>query len=450
MKKLLFIILTGVSLTTFAQRALLDRVIAVVGDNIILQSEIENQYLQAMGQNEGKVDPDLRCQIFEGLVMEKMFLSQAIIDSVTVSAEEVDAELDRRIRYFISVFGNQSALEEYYGKSIVELKDDFRTDIQNQLLADKMKNTVFSGLKISPSEVAEYFKTIPRDSIPYFNSELELGEIVMYPKVNEVQKELARKKIEKIRQDIIAGSDFSLQAILYSMDPGSAAEGGSLGEINRGELVPAFEAAAFKLKIGELSEVVETPFGFHIMMVDEKRGDKIKPRHILIVPQLTGGDDVAVKKTMDSVAVELKAGRISWREAVAQFSEEEQSKSVGGLMTNQKTGTSYFEKADIDGTLIFTLDRMKVGEYSEVLPYSSMDNTGRPKQGYRIIWLKSETQPHKASLDQDYSRIQAAAKADKQQKALEKWIMLHKDMNYIRIDDSMKACSSVAKFVVAN
>jgi peptidyl-prolyl cis-trans isomerase SurA len=450
MKQVSIIFCVFLSVSAFAQKQMVDRVIAVVGDNIILQSEIENQYLQAVQQNEGKVDPDMRCQIFDNLVLEKMFLSQAIIDSVTVSPEEVDAELDRRIRYFIQVFGSRDKLEEYYGKSSIELKDDFRTDIQNQLLSDKMRGNVFSGLKISPAEVAQYFATIPDDSVPYFNSELELGEIVMFPKVSGEQKEIARKKLEKIRTDIINGSDFSLQAILYSEDPGSATEGGSLGEINRGELVPEFEAVAFKLKPGELSEITETPFGFHLIMVDEKRGDKLKLRHILVRPKSTNADNITVRNTMDSVLAEIKAGRLSWRDAVRQYSEEEQSKSIGGLITNPKSGGTYFEKADMDGTLIFTVDRMKVGEYSDVIPYSKMDQTGEMKQGYRIIWLKTETQPHKASLDLDYSRIQSAAKADKQQKALEKWIMLHRDMNYIRIDDSMKSCSSIAKFLVTN
>ena len=225
-----------------AQTTQIDKVLAVVGDNIILHSEVEAQYQQMAAQNQGTVDPSMRCTIFDNLLLERLFLAQAMLDSVTTTPEEVDAELDRRIKYFISVFGSKEKLEEYYGKSIIELKDDFKGDIEKQLLSDKMKGKAFSGLKVSPAEVKEFYDRIPKDSIPYFNSELELGQIVMLPKVSEQEKEFAHKKIEGIRAEIIQGADFSVKAIQYSEDPGSYLDGGDLGMIERGELVPEFEA----------------------------------------------------------------------------------------------------------------------------------------------------------------------------------------------------------------
>ena len=269
----------------------------------------------------------------------------------------------------------------------------------------------------------------------------------MFPKVSEQEKEFAKKKIEGIRKEIVEGADFSVKAIQYSEDPGSYLDGGSLNWVERGELVPEFEAIAYKLKEGELSDVVETPFGYHLIIVDEKRGDKLKVRHILIKPKITRADLNMVSDRMDSIVHQLRADSMNWKAAVSRFSDDEQSKNIGGLMTNQKTGNSFFEKADIDGTLIFTIDRMKVGDYSDVLPFSQVDKTGETKQGYRIIWLKSESKPHRASLDQDYSKIQSAAKAEKQQKALEDWVKLHKSKNYVRIDDSMKGCTQVAKWL---
>jgi peptidyl-prolyl cis-trans isomerase SurA len=430
-----------------SQFTTVDRVLAVVGDNIILQSEIDAQYLQMLAQENMTEAPDAKCRILESLMLEKLFISQAQIDSVVSNPDEVDAELDRRIKYFISIFGSREKLEEYYGKSVLQLKDDFRDDISKQLVADKMRSKAFSGLKVSPAEVKAFFEEIPKDSIPYFNSELELGELVMFPKLTEEEKDYAKKKIQKIRQDIIKGADFSLQAILYSEDPGSASEGGNLGVVERGELVPEFEAVAFRLKEGELSEVTETPFGFHLIIVDEKRGDKLKMRHILVKAKTTSKDLAIVKITMDSVLHQLQVDSMTWREAVKQFSEDEQSKSIGGMMVNPKTGTSFFEKADIDGTLIFTIDRMKIGEYSDVLPYPKQMNTGEIKQGYRIIWLKSETKPHRASLETDYSKIQAATKASKQQKALERWIELHVDKNFVKIDDSVKNCVGLQRWI---
>ena len=442
----LAVVMQAIGLT--AQITQMDKVLAVVGDNIILQSEVEAQYLQARTQNPDlPEDPSTKCVIFDNLLLEKLFLSQAQLDSVTTSPEEIESELDRRIKYFISVFGSKEKLEEYYGKSILELKDDFKDDIEKQLISDKMRGKAFSGLKVTPAEVKEFFDAIPADSVPYFNSELELGELVMFPKVSEYEKERAKQKLETIRKDIIQGADFSVKAIQYSEDPGSYLDGGNLGTVERGELVPEFEAVAYKIKEGEVSEVVETPFGFHLIIVDEKRGDKIKVRHILIKPKIARSDLSVIKDRMDSILHQLQVDSLSWREAVNQYSDNEQSKSIGGMMTNAKTGNTFFEKADIDGTLIFTIDRMKVGEYSEVLSHTMQDRTGEQKQGYRIIWLKSETQPHKASLEQDYSKIQAAAKAQKQQKALEQWLKLHKSKNYVRIDDSMKGCAQIEKWL---
>ncbi len=452
MKKIRVTLAIGLGMflqTVLAQNpVVVDKVLAVIGDNVVLLSDVEAQFQQLKQQDpEAKYGLSDRCQLFENILLDRLFLSQAQLDSVTTTPEEVEAELDRRIKYFISIFGSKDKLEEYYGKSVLELKDDFKDDIEKQLVTDKMKGKVFSGLKISPAEVKEYFERIPKDSIPYFNSELELGQIVMFPKVSQAEKKRALKKIQDLRTEILQGSDFSVKAIQYSEDPGSYLDGGNLGYINRGELVPEFEAVAYKLKEGELSEPVETPFGYHLIIVDEKRGDKLKARHILIKPKITSADLTIVRERMDSIAHQLKVDSLSWRDAVNQFSDDEQSKAIGGLMTNQKTGDSHFEKADIDGTLIFTIDRMKVGEFSDVLPHSAMDRTGETKNGFRIIWLKSETQPHKASLDLDYPKIQAAAKGEKQQKILEEWVKLHRSKNYVRIDETMKPCPGMEKWV---
>lgn len=452
MKKLsiaLTMLFFAIGASVSAQSILIDRVLAVVGDNVVLQSEIEAQYHQMLSSGD-TLPPDAKCKIFEGLLLERLFVSQAQIDSIVASPEEVEVELDRRIKYFISIFGSAEKLEEYYGKSVLELKDDFREDIEKQLVADKVKAKIFTSLRVSPADVQTFFDKIPADSVPYFNSELELGEIVMYPQVSAAEKKRSRKKIEDIRKEIIEGADFSVKAIQYSEDPGSYLDGGSLGTISRGELVPEFEAVAYRLKEGELSDVVETPFGYHLIIVDEKRGDKLKVRHILIKPKTMPSDLAVIKVTMDSILHELRVDSLSWRDAVRQYSMEEQSKSIGGMLTNTKTGTTYFEKADIDGTLIFTIDRMKLGEYSDVIPVSSVERTGEPKQGYRIIWLKTETKPHKASLEQDYPKIQAAAKAEKQQQMLDNWVNLHLDRNFVRIEKDSYECESIKRWKKQN
>lgn len=448
-KALLFLILLVFSGEMRAQpKPIADRIVAQVGENIILLSDVEMAFLQEQAKaTERALPADAKCVILENLLLEKLFIAQGALDSVVVPEEEVTAELERRVKYFISVFGSREKLEEYYGKPIGELKDEFKDDIEHQLISDKVRSKVFAGLKVSPQEVKEYFSKIPKDSIPFFNAEVELGQIVMYPKVNDAQKKISREKLERIKKDIDNGADFSLQAILYSEDPGSSSEGGNLGIIERGELVPDFEAAAYRLSEGQISDVVETPFGFHIIKLDEKRGDKLKLRHILIRPKLTNADVIEVENRMDSIQHLLAVDSLEFRVAVDKFSEDEQSKGIGGMMMNPKTGGMTFEKSEIDGSLIFTIDQMKEGQYSDVLAMNSMERTGEKKTGYRIIYLKSQTTAHRASLEQDYAKIQNAAKAQKQRQLLEKWIDLHKGNAYIKIDgDMVKNCKALEKW----
>jgi peptidyl-prolyl cis-trans isomerase SurA len=430
------------ALSVSAQSAqVADKIIAIVGDNIILQSDVEVAFLQEQSRQTDKVlSPDVKCRIIENLLIEKLFIAQAILDSVVVPDQEIESELDRRVKYFISLFGSREKLESYYGKSILELKDEFRDDVNNQILSDKMRAKAFSGLKVSPEEVKQYFNKIPKDSIPFFNSEIELAQIVMFPKINEEQKRKSREKLMKIKKDIEDGADFSLQAILYSDDPGSSSDGGNLGYIERGELVPDFEAAAYKLNEGQISEIVETPFGFHVIKSDEKRGDRLKLRHILIKPKLMNSDVVLVQERMDSVLNLLRTKELSLREAVNKFSEDETSKSTGGLMTNPQTGSPYFEKADIEGSLIFTIDQMKVGDFSDVLTFNQVERSGENKTGFRIIYLKSETPAHRASLDKDFPKIQSAAKIEKQQIAMDEWIKLNKGNTFIKVEKEFENC----------
>jgi peptidyl-prolyl cis-trans isomerase SurA len=439
------LLLSAVAIAQPATRA--DKIVAIVGDNIILQSDIEVSFLQEQSRNaEVTLSPAFKCQILDNLLLEKLFVAQGVLDSVVVPEEEVRAELDRRVKYFISVFGSREKLEEYYGKTISELKDEFTEDVRTQLMSDKVRGKAFSGLKVSPQEVKKYFDQIPKDSVPFFNSEIEVAQVIMYPKISDEAKQAAKQKLEGIKKEIENGMDFSLQAILYSDDPGSASDGGNLGMIERGELVPDFEAAAYRLNEGEISQVVETPFGFHLIKLDEKRGDRIKARHILIRAKLTNNDVLMVKERMDSVHKLLVDKQISFREAVNSFSDDENSKSSGGMMTNPKNGTTSFEKADIEGGLIFTIDQLKVGEISEVLSITTPDRTGETKSGYRFIMLESETPAHRASLETDYAKIQAAAKNEKQSKELTKWIDLHKDNTFIKIDPEFNSCDNIKKW----
>lgn len=441
----IFLILIS-SLSIFSQKKLVDKVVGVVGDNIILLSDVEVQLQQAKSQGE-VVNDRLRCMIFDQLVLEKFFLAQAQLDSIYVSEDDVEAELDKRIRYFITnSFGSQEKLEEYYGKSTADLKDDFRKDIRNQMLAEKMQGKIYGGIKTTPSDVKAFFDAIPSDSLPYFNAEIEISQIVIKPKASQEAKDYALYKANKIRDEIVKGGDFSIKATLNSEDPGSKKEGGDLGFITRGEMVQEFEAAAFKLKEGEVSDVVETQFGYHIIQCLERKGERIHVRHILITAPITSIDEQYAVTTLDSVANLIKTNVITFEQAVKEYSEDDQSKSNNGAIINQSTGTSYFEMSEIDGSLLFSMTDLKKGQISQVSPYESPDG----KKAFRVIMIKSESEPHVASLKEDYSKIQTACKQAKQQEALVKWIQEKKSDAYIMIDDDFQSCDIATKWLPSN
>ena len=330
-------------------------------------------------------------------------------------------------------------MEEYYGKSIFDLKEEFRDDIYQQLLSDKMRNQIFADLEVSPAEVFEFFAQIQSDSLPYFSAEVEIGQIVVFAKPTILQKEKERAQAEKIKADIEMGSDFGFQALLYSDDPGSATKDGALGYVKRGQLVPEFEAVAFRLEVGEISEVVETEFGFHIIQLLDRKGDRIYVRHILITPEIENQNVIDAENLITEIKDKLENGELSYQEAVAQYSEDEQSKQNGGLLTNPETGTTFFEMGQLEGAVALSLDMINVGEFSEILPYQSYDG----QSGFRIIYLQSESPAHMASLDNDYSKIKAVAKQTKQNAEMEKWLIQKAETIYVRLDDKYQTCDLI-------
>jgi peptidyl-prolyl cis-trans isomerase SurA len=424
------------SLNGQAQQArTLDKIIAVVDEFPILLSDIEIQKAQI---KENTIDThNIDCKILQQLVIGKMFAAQAQIDSLPISDDEINGELERRMRYFISVFGGKDKLENHYGKTVEQLKTDFRDDVREQLLSERMKNKITQGISPTPSEVKTYFKTIPSDSLPYFNTEVQLAQIAFIPKAGKEQKLMAREKLESIRQDILSGkSEFTTQAVLYSDDPGSATNGGHLGIISRGELVPEFEAVAYRLEAGAISELVETKFGFHLIQTLEKMGEKIKVRHILVSPRVSMEDYEKAAILADTVLAKIKSGRLSFEKAVKDYSDDENTKNSGGMIQNQRSGTTYFEMSEIESSLSFVVDKLEVGNVSDVLPFVSQEG----KKGFRIVKLFSQSAPHKASLEKDYTKIKNAAMQTKQQAVVAKWVKDKKEDMYIRIDKSFQRC----------
>ena len=424
---------------TYAQE--IDGVAAILEDHIILKSMIEGQYEQAKAQ--GTFLPmNAKCLILDQLLLEKLFLAQAEKDSIYISEDEIDNELNRRMGVFVNMFGSQEKLEEYYGKSVNDLKDEFRIDVRQQMLSERMKGNIFKGLNVSPKEVQEYYKTIPKDSLPFFNSEVEIGQIVIFAKPNTTQKNEAKLKAEKIRKDILEGSDMSFQALLYSDDPGSSAKGGDLGWVKRGAFVPEFEAVAFRLKENEISELVETQFGFHVIQLIKKEGNRIKAKHVLISPKTDQSNIEEARAEILRIKKLLDEKELNFQKAVNLYSEDDQTKYSGGLITNPESGNNFFEMNKLEGAIAIALDGKTPGEFSNVLEYKSL----RGKEGFRIIYLKSETPAHRASIETDYSKIKAVTKQSKQKEALEEWIKEKSKSVYVRINQGFENCEALKKW----
>ena len=427
-------LLIGAGASVSAQ--VIDGVIAVVGGSPILQSEVDSRRKQA------KMDSVAfnQCVALEDMLYQKLLFAQALKDSVEVTSEQVEEELERRMRHWITQFGSVQSFETFIGKNVENFKEESREELREVLLVQKMQAKISEGVTVSPLEVKEFFDAIPKDSIPLVNAEIEVGHIVKKPAINSELKKYAKEKIETIRQDIIsAKKDFATSAIIHSVDPGSAPNGGLYKNVPRGTFVAEFDAVAFRAKEKDISEVFETDYGYHILMVESIRGEEIDVRHILITPQPSPEDLLKAKSFLDSIAVLVMKDSISLSEASSRFSDDEETKLNGGLIANPYTGSTKFEMdqlSQIDPNLVFTIDKLKTGETSA----PSITQTRDGKQAYHIIYVKSRTEPHRANLKEDYQRIQDQALAKKKQILVHNWIQKKLTSTYVRLTEEYKNC----------
>lgn len=420
---------------------LVDKVQVIVDDKIILHSDIENQINLMVKELDDDVQS--RCYLVEQLVLNRLLTTQAVRDSIPLSDEEVEGELDRKINYYISMLGTRELFEEYYNKPIDVIKEDFRDDIRDQMLAQRMRNKIVENLSVTPTEVRDYFNKIPKDSLPYYNTEYELSQIVIKVKVGQAQQQAALNTILDLRERALNGEDFSLLATLYSKDPGSAAEGGELGLVPRGTFVPEFEAAAFKLKPGEISDIVKTQFGYHIIKLNRRLGEQIDVSHILITTQAANKDIQAAKDKIDSIRTKIESGELTFFDAVKQFSEDEFSKGNGGRILNNETGGTVMEPQEMDPYMYKLIEKLEEGQVSEAEAYQMQDGG----YGFRLIKVDSKVAPHIANLSQDYSKIFEAAKAEKEQTVLEQWVSRRAKKSYIYISEDYLGCENLAGWI---
>lgn len=437
--KRLFLILSFIlfAVQSRAQEAqVIDRVVAVVGQNIILQSDIEAQYIQMRLQGGIKGSASsIRCEILEDLLFRKLMLNQAEMDSITVTDEQVKSEVDRLISYFVSQLGSQENLEKYYNKSMSEIKEEMFRMRKDQMLVEQVQQAMLSSVEVTPAEVRKCYYDLPHDSIPMVNSKYEIAHIVKKPAITLDQKLEVKDRLYKMRKRILDGERFSTLALLYSEDPGSAKKGGELGFHGRGEFAPEFEAAAFNLRDGEISEVIETEFGFHIIQMIERRGEFVNVRHILLTVKVSPESLQEAYDELDSIAQLIRNDSLTFDEAVRQFSDEKDRIS-GGILVNQASGGTLFDASELDQQVSYTINRMKVGELSEPVPMKTSDN----RDAYRLLYLKRKTAPHKANLKDDYTLIRDWAMQKKREDIINKWIANKSQKAYIRVIDEFKDC----------
>jgi len=423
-----------------AQRKVIDKVVAIIGSEYVQLSEVEEQF-SLVSQQRGGLPPEARCQILEQQLSQNLLLNQARLDSVEVADEEVEVQLNARIDRILGYMqGDVQQFEEYYGQTVNEVKDEFRQDLKNQLLTERMRGRIISDVNVTPSEVKDFFDQIPNDSLPYFNSEVEIGEIVMIPEVNKEQRNIAINKLEEIRQQIVDGADFAELAQKFSDDPGSGRIGGDLGWTSRGKFVPEFEAAAYSLEENELSEIVESQFGFHLIQLLERRGNRIHTRHVLIRPVITEADLELTRAKLDTVRQLIVSDSLTFSKAVKRYSDEDaQSFNNDGRMVNSITGNTFFEVGDLDPDIYFTIDTMAIKGISA--PFEFQSPSG--EASFRIVQLQSRTDPHVASLKQDYSKIRQAAIDSKKNEYISKWLEERVEATYISVDPMFNTCPNL-------
>jgi peptidyl-prolyl cis-trans isomerase SurA len=450
MKRLLFVFLGTFSIAIAShaqpQKIVADKISAIVGDKIILHSDIENAKTDIVRQG-GTVPANADCSILEQALVSKVLMLQAQKDSLPVTEEEIESELDNRIRYYISQFGSQSELERVAGKTIYQLKDDSRESVKERKLAEAMQKKIVDNINVTPTEVKAYFDRIPKDSLPFFESELEVGQIVIYPKASRDLEQFMIDELNHYKQQIEAKQmTFDQAAKMYSEDPGSKEKGG-LYEVDRNEKNwdPEFIRAAFRLKDGEISPIVKTQFGYHLIQMVQRNGDLATIRHILRIPPVT---DVEIKdgvSKLDSVRSKIIAGTMDFVTAAGKYTEDPNQKFTGPYIMSAD-GDTYNRIDELDKDIVAALGKLKLGEISQ--PISFTDERG--KKGVRLLYLKSRTEPHRMNLRDDYNKIKQAALEEKKYKALDKWLDTHIPNYYIMVDPDKAGCPQLQKWTNAS
>lgn len=415
---------------------IIDKIIVKVDDYIILKSDLELTYLSY--RSSGQSLPDgARCGILRQLMLEKVMLAQAEIDSVIADPIRVEGELERRMSYFADQYGGRDKMEEVLGKSAEDLKDELRDQVAEQLTVQQMRAEITNGVSVTPRQVRQFYEQIPKDSLPFFPATYEVAHIMRYPEISTAEKDKIRQQLIGIRQQILDGeASFAEMAEKYSEDVGSAANGGCYGFVERGQFVPEYEATAFRLKPNEISMPIESEFGFHIIKLIERRGNRFKSCHILIKPKPTEEDFKNTERFLDSLRTLVIEEKATFSQLAKDFSDDRQTRSNGGFLTNPQTGSATITADDLDYATFMTLDSLKTGGVSRSIRFRTPDE----RDAVRIVFYKDKTPPHTASYQKDYERLHQIALQQEKTKALSRWFEKTVRQLYIYLDDDYRSC----------
>ena len=443
MKKILTVfILACLSCVVYAQDNVIDEIVWVVGDDAILRSDVESQrlYLQNEGQ---RLDGDPYCVIPEQMAIQKLYLNQAKIDSVEVSENQVIQEADRWVNYAINQSGSREKLEEYFNKRISEIKEEKKEQLMEQQTVQQMQRQLIGEIKLTPSEVRKYYNQLSKDSLPNIPTTVEVQVITMEPKIPFEETDAIKARLRQYTEDINSGKyEFSTLARLYSEDPGSSVRGGELGFMSKMDLLPEFANVAFNLNDPKkISQIVQTEYGFHIIQLIEKRGDRINCRHILLKPKVSDKELNECLTRMDSLYTDLTAKKFTFEEAATFISADKDTRNNKGLMVNShfesnNHGTPKFEMSELPqeiGKMVYT---MQVGEISK--PFTMIND--KQKDVVAIVKLKSRVEQHKANISDDYQALKAIVEARKREELLNNWIVKKQKSTYVRISEGWRNC----------
>lgn len=438
MKRALFTCLLACFGSLLPAQTVIDEIIASVAGQIITKYDLEysiQSYKYQSGIYNIEDEDELRCRILEQLIFQKLLIDQAQLDSIEISEEQITQRIESSIRMQVARAGSVKRLEEAYGKTLAEIKKDARQVVRDDYLVNQMQQNLTSGINVTYQDVREYYRQIPADSLPMMPVEYEIAVITRIPEVSESEKEALKERLTGYRNRILKGENFSTFARLYSEDPGSSSKGGELGFVNRGELYPEFEQVAFELKPGEISPIVETKAGFHIIRMIERRGDQANVAHILLKPKPSVDSMVRTQHYLDSVATLVRTGGWSFDSAARTFSDDP-NKISGGTLINPYTASSSWTEEQLDKSTLYAIKRLKAGECSDAVPYVTEEGN----QAYRLIYIRNIKPEHIINLTDDYEKVKNAALESQKQKALTKWAIRKIKLTHVEISPNYHNC----------